>query len=66
MFEGDPTYSPYGGQVAYMSNKEGSWHIYVMDADGSNARRVTDGEGDNMFPSWRPVPADQADETTEE
>jgi len=66
VFEGDPTYSPYGGQVAYMSNKDGNWHIYVMDADGSNARRVTDGEGDNMFPSWRPVPADEADETAEE
>ncbi len=66
VFTGDPTYSPYGGQVAYMSNEEGNWDIYVMDADGSNARRMTDGEGDNMFPAWRPVPADQEADQTEE
>ncbi len=57
VFEGDPTYSPDGSQVAYMSNKEGRWHIYVMNRDGSNVRRVTEGDGDHMFPAWRPVPA---------
>lgn len=58
-FKGDRTYSPYGGQVAFMSNEDGFWHIYVMDADGSNVRRVTEGDSNNLFPAWRPVPASQ-------
>jgi Tol biopolymer transport system component len=62
VFKGDLTYSPYGGQVAFMSNEEGTWHIYVMDADGSNERRVTEGDGNYMFPAWRPVPADEQNE----
>lgn len=57
VFKGDPTYAPDGSQVAYMSNEDGNWHIYVMNPDGSNVRRVTDGDGDHMFPAWRPVPA---------
>lgn len=57
VFKGDPTYAPDGSQVAYMSNEDGNWHIYVMNPDGTNARRVTTGDGDHMFPAWRPVPA---------
>jgi TolB protein len=58
-FKGDPTYSPDGKQVAYMSNEEGSWQIYVMDSDGSNVRRIAEGDANYMYPAWRPVPADE-------
>jgi TolB protein len=58
-FKGDPTYSPDGSQVVYMSNEDGNWHIYLMDADGSNVRRLTEGTSNNMFPAWRPVPAEE-------
>ncbi len=61
-FTGDTTYSPYGGEVAYMSNQDGFWHIYIMEADGSNVRRLTEGESNNLFPAWRPVPASEAEE----
>lgn len=54
VFAGDAVWSPDGGSVAYMSNEEGTWQIYVMDADGSNVRRVTDGEGNYVFPVWKP------------
>jgi TolB protein len=57
VFTGDLTYSPYGGQVAYVSNESGYWHIYVMDADGSNVKQLTDGASNNLYPAWRPVPA---------
>lgn len=58
-FKGDPTYSPDGSQVVYMSNEDGNWHIYLMDSDGSNVRRVTEGDSNNMFPAWRPIPAEE-------
>jgi TolB protein len=58
IFTGDLTYSPYGGQVAYVSNESGRWHIYTMDADGSNVKQLTEGDSNNLFPAWRPVPAE--------
>lgn len=56
IFIGDPIYSTDFGQIVYMSNEEGNWNIYVMDADGSNVRRITEGDSNNMFPIWRPNP----------
>ncbi|MBI5958437.1 MAG: PD40 domain-containing protein [Chloroflexi bacterium] len=62
VFSGDLTYSPYGGEVAYVSNETGYWHIYLMDADGSNVRQLTEGESNNLYPAWRPVPAEEVTE----
>jgi len=58
VWRGDLVYSADGSQVAYMSNEEGNWHIYMMDADGENVVRLTEGEANHMFPVWRPVPAE--------
>lgn len=63
VFVGDMAYSADGQQVVYMSNEEGNWHLYMMDADGSNVTRLTDGDADHMFPVWRPQPAELSDET---
>ncbi|GAB4516920.1 MAG: hypothetical protein OHK0046_22980 [Anaerolineae bacterium] len=65
IFTGDMSYSADGSQVVYMSNEDGHWHIYMMDADGRNVTRLTDGNADHLFPVWRPVPA-SADETEAE
>lgn len=54
IFEGDALWSPDGAHQVYMSNAEGSWQLYVMDADGGNLRRITDGEANYLFPVWRP------------
>jgi Tol biopolymer transport system component len=49
-----------------MSNEEGDWNIYVMDSDGSNIRRLTASDADEMFPVWRPTPlADELNATDE-
>lgn len=50
----DPVWSPGASHIAYMSNEEGNWHIYVSRADGTNVRRVTDGTANYMFPVWQP------------
>jgi TolB protein len=55
-FAGDPTYAADGREVVYMSNEGGRWSLYVMSADGSDVRRITDGAGDDLFPVWRPLP----------
>jgi TolB protein len=60
-FEGDPTYAPSGEQVAYITNESGSWQIYIMNADGSDARPLTEGDSNNLFPAWRPVPAEEGE-----
>jgi TolB protein len=49
-----PTFSPDGLRIAYAGtygSGVGATQIYVMDDDGSNARRLTN-EGNNFSPSW--------------
>lgn len=33
-----PAWSPDGSQIAFMTDRSGSWEIWVMNADGSNQR----------------------------
>jgi TolB protein len=49
-----PAVSPDGKQIAFASNHDGSWQIYVMHADGSNPTRLTQGPGESGFPAWSP------------
>jgi TolB protein len=50
--EWSPAWSPDGGQLAFASDREGELRIFVMDADGSHVRRVTDIWGE--YPAWSP------------
>ena len=43
-----------GAQITFMSDRDGNWEIYVMDADGKNQRRVTNNPGEDRWPSWSP------------
>ncbi|MBC8100029.1 MAG: PD40 domain-containing protein [Armatimonadetes bacterium] len=54
VFEGDPLWSADGATLVYVSNRDGQWHVYQRQADGSDTRRLTDGMGDHLFPVWRP------------
>ena len=49
-----PAWSPDGRRIAFQSNADGPYHVYVMDADGSNVRRVTSGDQDDRHPAWSP------------
>ena len=42
-------------QIVFSSNREdGSYDIYVIDADGGNQYRLTENLFDNWFPAWSP------------
>lgn len=48
-----PSWSPNGRHIVFQSNRSGRDQIWVMMADGSNARQVTT-EGANSAPNWGP------------
>ena len=41
-------------QIAFSSNRDGNWEIYVMDADGGNQQNLTNNPSDDRDPSWSP------------
>ena len=47
-----PAWSPDGEQIAFASDREGELRIFVMGADGSGVRRVTEIWGE--YPAWSP------------
>ena len=50
-----PAWSPSGQQIVFESWRDGSRGIYVMDADGSDLRRVSaDPEASEYNPQWTP------------
>jgi Tol biopolymer transport system component len=48
----DPAWSPDGRHIAFSSDRDGPSGIYVMNADGSGVRRITDSFG--LQPAWSP------------
>ena len=41
-------------QITFMSDRDGNWEIYVMDADGGNQQRLTNNLSKDWNPSWSP------------
>jgi Tol biopolymer transport system component len=50
-----PVLSPDGRQIAYLrGDSSGVGEIWLMDADGTNQRRLTSGRQDEFGPQWSP------------
>ena len=45
---------PVAGRIAFVSDRDGNNEIYVMNADGSGVRRLTDNQANDLAPSWSP------------
>ena len=41
-------------RIAFMSDRDWNWEIYVMDNDGGNPRNLTNNPVDDWNPSWSP------------
>ncbi len=47
-----PALSPDGKQIAFMSGKEGSMDVYIVNATGGIPRRLTTETGEEGAPTW--------------
>ncbi len=47
-------WSPDGRKIVFVSDRDGNGEIYVMNADGSEQRRLTRDPGNDSSPAWSP------------
>jgi TolB protein len=53
-FQVEPTWSPDGGRILFVSGRDGVAHLFVMSPDGTHMRRLTDDKQDDGRASWSP------------
>ena len=52
-----PEWSPDGTRIAFTSDRDGNYDVYVMGADGSGQTRVTTtADGESFSPAWQSIP----------
>jgi len=49
-----PAWSPDSQSMAFASNRNGNWDIFVMRADGTQPEQLTDDPGTDLLPVWSP------------
>lgn len=50
----DPTWSPDGTEILFVSERGGQPDVYIMNANGNNQRRVRRNSGHRTSPTWAP------------
>ena len=53
-FEGEPTFSPDGETLAYVSDRPGNFDIFVRQVSGGADINVTNDDGDDVQPAFSP------------
>lgn len=51
---GFPSYSPDGTQMVFRSGRDGAKNLYIMDRNGNNVRRLTEGNWTDSMCDWSP------------
>ncbi len=54
-YDSAPNWSPDGSQIAFESNQDGDMEVYVMQADGSDLRQLTQNTLHDEGPVGRPT-----------
>ncbi|MGC1120749.1 MAG: hypothetical protein WBA22_06610 [Candidatus Methanofastidiosia archaeon] len=52
--DGEPSWSPDGEKILFVSDREGNFDIYVMNADGSSPQNLTRNSAWDSEPAWSP------------
>jgi Tol biopolymer transport system component len=52
----NPVWSPDGSRIAFIGTRPAPWNkdVYVIDADGTDLRRITRGPSQDWNPEWSP------------
>ena len=53
-FNGHPSVSPDGTEVAFVSDRSGDFELYLVDIDGTGLTRLTETTGQDSRPDWSP------------
>jgi Tol biopolymer transport system component len=53
-YDWNPVWSPDGKRLAFVSDRDGNFEIYVMNADGSDQKNLTQNSSADTDPVWRP------------
>ncbi len=49
-----PVASVENGKIAFTSDRDGNYEIYVLNADGSEQTRITNNTASDSDPAWSP------------
>jgi Tol biopolymer transport system component len=52
--DNQPAWSPDGEKIAFVSDRDPAYKIYIMNPDGTNQKRLTESGGWEMLPRWSP------------
>jgi Tol biopolymer transport system component len=53
-FDGQPAWSPDGRKIAFESQRDGNFEIYIMNSDGSGQTNLTHNPDEDRGPTWSP------------
>lgn len=51
---GDTAPAAYGNRIAFMSDRDGDWELYAVNADGSDLQQLTENSVHDGLPTWSP------------